>query len=320
MQNNNQLLIVHALSPLHAGIGQGVGAIDLPIAREVATGIPYLPGSSIKGVLRDAAEAKYKNKELINAIFGSADDTTANIGAITFSDARLLLMPVRSLTGVFAWVTSPYMLRLFMQDAGIKSEKIKLPVIKNNQECQTWSKKNSFTLDGKTVVVLEDLQLNVKEPESKSTSGNNNDENNKVEYTWPDIIGEYLPAEQSYLKEHICVVHDDVMSYLLESATDVRTRIKIDDEFKVSQGQALWYEENLPAESLLYSLIVVDKATRELKISEEEEPVPPEESLEKVSDVLATTVGSGIHQFGGKATVGRGLCSIKLYDRENGNA
>ena len=315
MQNNNQLLIVHALSPLHAGIGQGVGAIDLPIAREVATGIPYLPGSSIKGVLRDAAEAKYKNKELINAIFGSADDTTANIGAITFSDARLLLMPVRSLKGVFAWVTSPYMLRLFMQDAAINSE---LPVINNNQECQTWSEKNSFTLDGKTVVVLEDLQLNVKK--SGSTSEINSDETNKDKPTWPDIIGEYLPAEQSYLKEHICVVHDDVMSYLLESATDVRTRIKIDDEFKVSQGQALWYEENLPAESLLYSLIVVDKATRELKISEEEEPVPPEESLEKVSDVLATTVGSGIHQFGGKATVGRGLCSIKLYDRENGNA
>ena len=51
------LLFLRALSPLHAGTGQGIGAIDLPIAREKATGIPYLPGSSLKGVLRDRASA-----------------------------------------------------------------------------------------------------------------------------------------------------------------------------------------------------------------------------------------------------------------------
>ena len=32
-----KLLFVHALSPLHAGTGQGVGVVDLPIAREKAT-------------------------------------------------------------------------------------------------------------------------------------------------------------------------------------------------------------------------------------------------------------------------------------------
>jgi len=47
-----QLTFVHALSPLHAGIGQGAGVIDLPIAREKATGIPFLPGSSLKGALK----------------------------------------------------------------------------------------------------------------------------------------------------------------------------------------------------------------------------------------------------------------------------
>ncbi len=48
-----RLLFTHALSPLHAGTGQGVGVIDLPIAREKATGLPFLPGSSVKGTLRD---------------------------------------------------------------------------------------------------------------------------------------------------------------------------------------------------------------------------------------------------------------------------
>ena len=54
----SRLVFVHAISPLHAGTGQGVGVIDLPVAREKATGLPYFPGSSLKGVLRDACEDK----------------------------------------------------------------------------------------------------------------------------------------------------------------------------------------------------------------------------------------------------------------------
>ena len=35
---NTHILFLHALSPLHPGTGQGVGSIDLPIARERSTG------------------------------------------------------------------------------------------------------------------------------------------------------------------------------------------------------------------------------------------------------------------------------------------
>src|SRR3989440_125099 len=55
---NARLTFVHALSPLHAGTGQGVGVIDLPIAREKATGLPFLPGSSLKGTLRARCSAQ----------------------------------------------------------------------------------------------------------------------------------------------------------------------------------------------------------------------------------------------------------------------
>ena len=36
----SRLVFVHALSPLHAGTGQGVGVIDLPIAREKLQACP----------------------------------------------------------------------------------------------------------------------------------------------------------------------------------------------------------------------------------------------------------------------------------------
>ncbi len=61
-----RLTFIHALSALHAGTGQGAGVIDLPIAREKATGLPFLPGSSLKGPLR----ASLADKDLRNAIFG----------------------------------------------------------------------------------------------------------------------------------------------------------------------------------------------------------------------------------------------------------
>jgi hypothetical protein len=48
-----RLILLHALTPLHVGTGQAVANVDLPIAREKATGFPIVPASALKGVLRD---------------------------------------------------------------------------------------------------------------------------------------------------------------------------------------------------------------------------------------------------------------------------
>ena len=110
------LLLIHALSSLHPGTGQGVGAIDLPIAREKATGIPFVPGSTIKGVLRELSETKDPSKT--TPVFGPPTaNAEEHAGSLQISDARLLLLPVRSMAGTFAWVTSPYILRRLMRDA-----------------------------------------------------------------------------------------------------------------------------------------------------------------------------------------------------------
>lgn len=37
---DTRLILLHALTPLHVGTGQAVGKVDLPIAREKATGFP----------------------------------------------------------------------------------------------------------------------------------------------------------------------------------------------------------------------------------------------------------------------------------------
>ena len=54
-----------------------------------------------------------KSKQPINAVFGPDETGKAGDhgGAIAFTDARILLFPVRSLVGVFAWVTSNHALK-----------------------------------------------------------------------------------------------------------------------------------------------------------------------------------------------------------------
>ncbi|WNZ62075.1 type III-B CRISPR module-associated Cmr3 family protein [Myxococcus sp. MxC21-1] len=65
--------LLHALSPLHVGTGQSVGVIDLPLARLKATGIPFVPGSSLKGVLRELRRPREETGDargLHDAVFG----------------------------------------------------------------------------------------------------------------------------------------------------------------------------------------------------------------------------------------------------------
>src|SRR5690606_7787373 len=107
--------LLHALSPLHAGTGQGMGLIDLPIARERATEHPIVPGSSIKGVLRDAARAQTTQTNDVDVIFGSSEGSAS---MVRVSDARTLAFPVKSDRGTFAWVTSPYALLRYARDGG----------------------------------------------------------------------------------------------------------------------------------------------------------------------------------------------------------
>src|SRR5947207_13812146 len=106
-----RVTLIHAMSPLHAGTGQSVGAIDLPIARERPTGVPLLPGSSIKGALR-ALSSSRPDGQITRDVFGpETDKSSEHAGSVQFSDAHLLLLPVRSVRGTFAWVTSPYLIR-----------------------------------------------------------------------------------------------------------------------------------------------------------------------------------------------------------------
>jgi CRISPR-associated protein Cmr4 len=291
---NARLYFVHALSPLHAGTGQGVGVIDLPIAREKATGLPYLPGSSLKGVLRDGCTDGRKND-----VFGpETENAEKHAGSAQFTDARLLLLPIRSLAGTFAWVTSPYVLRRFLRDAGdaqTAGAPATIPAPVKVEECRVAQAGCQIQIaDGKPRVYLEDLDLT---PAADT----------EVD-AWAAWLGQRIfpndPQWQETLKGRLCVVHDDVLTFLLETATEITARIKLMDDKKTVQKGGLWYEEALPTETVLSGLIVA---------------TPIKATEKDVFAVLQQMAGKTM-QVGGKATVGRGLCRLQIgQEGNNGN-
>jgi CRISPR-associated protein Cmr4 len=273
-----RLLFIHALSPLHAGTGQGVGSIDLPIAREKGTGIPYLPGSSLKGVLRDLSAAQLDPERRL-ALFGpETTKASEHAGALSIGDALLLCFPVRSLAGVFAYATSPYLLERFAREAELVGFSLP-PKPRAPQEPTTayLAPQSKLAYDGK--LYLEDLDFKAQEEPSLAS--------------WEERLSRWIP-----IQGRLCLLHDDIMTFLLETATEVTARIRLDDESKTVAQGALWYEESLPAESFLYRLIYLGPSWRT--------------GVSLSGDDLKHL--SGAVQLGGKASVGRGLCRLSLEE------
>lgn len=280
---NSRLTFIHALSPLHAGTGQGVGVIDLPIAREKATNLPYLPGSTLKGSLRDELG---NDDGLRDKIFGpeKVDGDSAYSGSIVFTDQKLLCLPVRSLLGTFAWVTSPYILERFKRDC---AECPEVPTLGDLTKCIVVSG-DVCKLKHGSQVILEDLDLAVGDDAGADAWATSlakrifpNDE------TW-----------QNFFRQRFCIVSDDVMNFLTETATEVIARNKLDDETKTTVKGALWYEESLPAETILSGLLVQVRGDGGY--------------IDEIAKLTENTL-----QFGGSMTVGRGLCKMIIAGELN---
>lgn len=279
---------IQALSAVHVGIGQAMGVVDLPIMRSKATHLPLIPGSAIKGVLRDELVEVKIQKDIW---FGpenisSSDDSYA--GALVIGDAHLLVLPVRSLIGVCAFVTCPFILKRYAQDKGIN---IDIPTISSGVIAHS----SNSVISNNNRSVLEDIDL---------TTENNT---HATADLWSDEISSaFYPNEKdvnrSDFKSRFAIISDDDFSFLADTATEIRARIKINDERGVVEKGALWYEENLPAESILWGVWALGTSRR-----------PQKEDEEKPNSVFG---GKNITiQIGGKASVGRGLVRLVTSEK-----
>lgn len=278
---NTRPFLLHALSPLHAGTGHTPDIIDLPTARMKATGIPFLPGSSIKGVLREARRTT--DRENTEAVFGPSDDPTAHAGALVVGDARLLALPVRSFRGTFAWVTSPLLLTLAKRD--LEEPSLPVPAIDGR----------GARLAQGTICVhnhrlyLGDLDLAAAVAAETTT--------------WAQRLAPLASPGDDIFTKRFAIIDDDTMTFLWETATQIDARVRLDERTRTVAKGALWFEESLPPETLLIGLLAADRSRRrDVKMTPDE--------------VLGFALsGEEVHQLGGKATTGRGRCRIVPFMR-----
>jgi CRISPR-associated protein Cmr4 len=272
---NTRPFLLHALSPLHAGTGHTPDIIDLPTARMKATGIPFVPGSSIKGVLRDARRAI--DPEKTEAVFGPSDDPAAHAGARVVGEARLLALPVRSFRGTFAWATSPLLLVLAQRDLGMK-----FPVPGFAGRGARVPSGSACVHNGR--LYLEDLDLPSEESADLAR--------------WTEILGPLASPGEDIFTKRFAVVDDDTMTFLWETATQVDARVRLKERTRTVAPGALWLEESLPPETLLVGLLAGDRSRRNGVAMRPE-------------DVLGFALpGEEVLQLGGKASTGRGRCRL----------
>jgi CRISPR-associated protein Cmr4 len=304
MFEKHAALFLYTVSPVHMGAGQAIGVIDNPIQRERHTGYPSFAGSGIKGAVRHGFKALSGNaddaalKTVLDQLFGpEAGNNTLHAGAVSFGDAQLIALPIRSLRGSYVYATSPQALertRRLLNLIGLKADWPALPAV-NEGKCLTI---NPALLSGDKLH-LEAFEYTVI-PLAQAQS---------LASIAADLANRALPDGEAYaffrdkLKTDLVVLADTDFAYFAEHATLVEPHVRIDETTGTASDGGLFYTENLPPESLLIAPVLASK-TRTGKDGD----LPAESVLSQIKGAL----NGKLLQIGGDATTGRGLVVAKV--------
>ena len=315
MKSAKAILFLYSESFLHPGAGTSAGVIDLPVQREVHTGYPVIPASSLKGSLRELAERKV-HKELVEGIFGPElrkKDNQANetgfAGAISINDARLLAFPVRSFTRSFFWVTCPLVLGRFKRDLGIMNIDATWPDLMVDE---TTKEALIPETGAEGQIFFEEMDFY-----ARIESGITQFTKFLAENIDATLIG---GAYHDKIQRDLAVISDSDFNYLVRFGTQVTARTKLTSlktTNKIQNGDQqeegnLWYEETLPPECLFYAPIMAEPARGGTAASKLDTGNKVLEELEK--NILTEK----FLQVGGNETLGQGWCAVCL--RRGGEA
>ncbi|BBE30573.1 type III-B CRISPR module RAMP protein Cmr4 [Tepiditoga spiralis] len=280
MSKNGKIGFLYAVSQLHAGKGFDSGVVDLPIQREVHTDFPIISG--IKGAFRNEFEEVFKGDKDIK-IFGSPKEkekgTEDQSGSVSFSEAKIFLFPVRSITEGFVWITCPMILsrvNILFKMFGNKDLETKvsnlLKTIKSDKE---------YYSTNKTEINLEEYKVTP--------------EYSKELVDFLNSIKKILPDEtlQNKLKERVLIISDEDFRFFVKGSTEIMARIKIDETGTVDKKTGgLWYEEYLPQDTIMYFIVKTLLKDHGL-------------------DILTKETDKQFVNIGGKSTIGKGFTYIK---------
>lgn len=308
-----KILYIFTRTPLHVGAGASVGAIDQPIQRERHTGFPIIPASSLKGSFADQWPASYDNakggklrlsmdeKEIDGKktkilkqadeaawLFGSNTTDLPFAGSLLFSEARLLAFPIRSARGSYAWITCPLMLQRAKRDGAISQDWTREP----QDDQAIFLSKGPLALNDGSQIVLEDYAFSQTD-------------------TYPqDLADEFATifhndALLQSIKQRLVILSNGMMSHFATTACEIAQHVRISDETGTAEDGGLFNQENVPSDTLFYSIL---SATKSRVPSGEWSEQSPQNALKKFISKLSEK--QNLFQFGGDASTGLGFCTV----------
>lgn len=313
MFNEKGLILFHCLTPIHMGAGQSVSYVDNVVQREKHTGFPTLWASGIKGVLR-ALCMRINNeiikKEKVEEIFGPENDAEERASIISITDAKILFYPVRSVKGIFAYITCPFVIKKFFNELKILGILQKYQLFQNSKLEKLELKDDEVIVDKQSDIKIENDAVGLEEFSFKVKN-----ENNLNDFDSFEIIFNSNGLDFDFIKRHLAIVSDDVFSDFVKYSVEIRTRIRIDQKTGTVADKALFTEELIPAESIFYSFIFANKRNQQNgKQNKQQNEQQNERVLQKIEKVLKEV--NGILQLGGDETLGKGIVKAILINGE----
>lgn len=290
-------VFLYAVSPVHMGAGQAVDVIDNPIQRERHTNHPCFAGSGIKGAVRHSFEALGGDKNLIDRLLGpDSGSNDLHAGAVSFGDAQLVALPVRSLKGGYVYATCPQALSRAQRLLGLIEVAADWPTVSVD--------------DGQCLIVNQNLlsgdklHLEAFEYVAKASEA--------LAKVADDLADKALPTDKQYaffvdkLKTDLVVLSDTDFAYFAQNAMLVEPHVRIDEKTGTAKDGGLFYTENLPPESILITPLMASQ-TRTGKNDDHEDATGVMAKIKNVID-------GKLLQIGGDATTGRGLVVAKVVE------
>lgn len=290
MFENASIAIMYAVTPCHAGSGSALGVVDLPIQRERHTNWPMIQASGVKGAFR-ANFDRFKNniseesrgeinefKKLTDSVFGTSEGT-GYAGSLSIGDARILAFPMRSSAAPFVWITCPAVLKRFQKDLKIANLK--------DFDASNYSVKDNEAINLGSEVLKDSILI--EEYEVKVT---------KTE-ALPDSIKDYFKEATRLL-----LVSDEVFNYGVSNCTQIMAQIKIDSKTGTTADGSLRYQEELPSDTIMYTVI----HWGDTKNSTEEKL-----KAEIIKKFITKEVIAQHIQIAGDETCGRGVFQLDWY-------
>ena len=294
-------VFLYAVSPVHMGAGQAVGIIDNPIQRERHTEHPCFAGSGIKGAVRHSFEALGGNVAHADALFGpDAKSSTLHAGAVSFGDAQLVALPVRSLRGGFVYATCPQALARTQRLLGHLKVPCNWPELPAVQEGSCLTSHNQLLAKDK--LHLEAFEYTASDATDSACAALQTIAKNLADTALPEGAAYQFFREK--FANDLVVLNDTDFAYFSQHAMLVEPHVRIDAGTGTAKEGGLFYTENLPPESLLIAPLL----TSQTRTGKKEDALRADAVMLQISSVLH----SKLLQIGGDATTGRGLVAATV--------